>query len=440
MLAEHARVRQPARAGFSDATVVALVALAGAVSWLVLFYPGFMSADSAGQLLEARRGSFSDWHPPIMAALWSLCERVVAGPFGMLVLQTVVFWSGLALLAERLPAPVALKAGFLLLIGFAPPIVSIAGAIWKDVLLTAFLLLAFGLAGRRRAFWVFALLATLTRHNAIPAVAVAVLLHFTTTGPSLAGLRRAAVATLTLFVASLGINAALTEHRNHLVQAIALFDLVGIAATTKTMPDLDPCFLRREPVDLDAVIRSYDPRSTVYLVSPGSELHYCFDPQASSSIVREWLGAMLANPAAYLIHRFKVSRHLLGVHDTPGSYIMTRTTFAKADFPDLEPPAPQSALQARFEGVIFPLTPYWVFRPWIYGVVALVACAVATWQRLWWPFCIALSGLVQESVLFVVAPAEDYRYSLWMILSALIAAVWVAFAAFAAPSGARTLR
>jgi len=430
--------RQGPRAGLSDAKIVALVALVGAATWLVLFYPGFMSADSASQLLEARRGSFSDWHPPIMAALWMLCDRVVAGPLGMLLLQTALFWIGLALLADRLSAPVALKAGFLLLIGLAPPIVTIAGAIWKDVLLPAFLVMAFGLAGGRKAFWVFAVLATLTRHNAILAVAGAVLLHFSTTGPSVAGLLRAAVGTVAVFIASLGINAALTHQRAHVEQMVAMFDLVGIAATTRTMPDIHPCNLRRAPIDLDAVLRTYDPRSAVYLVSPGSELNYCFDPEAASMIVRRWLGAVAAHPAAYVTHRVKVSRHLLGIDDTPGSYMIVQSTYAQADFPDLEPPVPASSLQAWLGQVLLSMNAYGAFRPWIYGVLALVACAVAAWRRLWRPCCIALSGLAHESGLLFVAPCEDYRYSLWMIVSALIAAAWVAIEALPARTASRT--
>ena len=437
MLAEHARVRQPARAGVSDVTVVALVALAGAVAWLVLFYPGFMSADSAGQLLEARRNVFSDGHPPLTAVVWRLLDAVVAGPFGMLLLQTAFFWTGLALLAVRLPASAVAKAGFLLFVGLAPPVVSVAGAIWKDVLMAAFLVMAFGLAGAGRAFWIFALLATMTRHNAVLAVAGAVLLHFWVSGTSLAGLCRAAIATVALFVCALGINNALIHHRGYPTQMIALFDVVGMAAVSGTTPDLPACFVRENPIDAERVARSYDPRSIVYLISPGSGFKYCFDQEAISTLTRAWLVSTVANPTAYLTHRLKVFAHLLGVHDTPGNYIMTRSTYSPADHPGIESAVEQSSLQASFEGRVLAMRSYGVFRPWLYGLLATAACAVTLRRRLWVPFCITLSGLVYEAGLLLVAPSEDYRYSLWMIVSALIGAAWVAIEALDARGASR---
>lgn len=417
------------RAPSADATLVALVALGAASGWLVLFFPGLMSPDSASQLVEARRGVLSDWHPPIIPVLWAAFERVVAGPFGMLLLQTAAFWTGLALLARRLAAGTAAKVAFLLLVGFAPPIVAIAGAIWKDVLLAAVMVLAFGLAGRHRTFWLAALLATLARHNAILAVAGAVLLHFWTGGPSLAGLARALLATVALFAAAHGVNLALAQQRNHTVQVTALFDVVGIAATTRALPELPPCFQHDPPADLERVLAAYDPRSTVDLVTTGAELHYCFDGDAVAQLVRTWRDEIVAHPGAYLTHRLKVAGHLFGIHDTPGSYLMTRAAYDRASFPELEPPPSQTPQQAWLELLVVALTPYGVFRPWIYALLALAAGAVAAWRRSWSPCCIALSGLAYEAGLIVVAPAEDYRYSLWMIVAGLIATLWVVFEA-----------
>jgi hypothetical protein len=115
---------------------------------------------------------------------------------------------------------------------------------------------------------------------------------------------------------------------------------------------------------------------------------------------------------------------------------MTRSAYDAADFPGLEPPAPQTALGARLEAILLPMTAYPVLRPWIYGIVAAVAGVLAIRRRWWLPACIALSGLAHEAGLLVVAPAEDYRYSYWMIVAALIAAAWVAIEAAARRRGA----
>ncbi len=410
----------------SDTTVVALVTLAGALGWLVLFYPGLMSPDSAGQLAEARAGVFSDAHPPLMAVVWRPLDRLAPGPFGMLLVQTAVFWTGLGLLVRRLHRPAWAKSLVVLAIGFAPPLVAIAGAIWKDVLMTALLVLAFGLAGGGRGFWVVALLAGMTRHNAIVAVAGAVLLHSWATGPSLSGSLRAVAVTLVLFVAAIGLNAALVAIESRPTQMIALFDVVGMAAVRGATPDLPACHLRATPIDAATVARSYDPRSIIYSVSPGAAFRYCSDAAASSRLVSTWLATAARDPLAYLTHRRAVFAHLLGIHGTPGNWIMTRSTYDPARYPGLEAPAPQSARLAWLERAIVALNASVTFRPWIYGLIAIAACAIAALRRLWWPFCIAGSGIAYQAALLVVAPSEDYRYSLWMIMAGLIAAVWVA--------------
>ena len=48
------------------------------LAWL--FWPGFMSPDSASQWAQARGGRYTDVHPPILALTLSLTERVWSGP------------------------------------------------------------------------------------------------------------------------------------------------------------------------------------------------------------------------------------------------------------------------------------------------------------------------------------------------------------------------
>ena len=62
------------------------VCVAGFALAVAAFYPGYMSPDSTSQLMQARAWDFTDWHPPLMAALWGLVDRVFPGPAGMLVL------------------------------------------------------------------------------------------------------------------------------------------------------------------------------------------------------------------------------------------------------------------------------------------------------------------------------------------------------------------
>jgi hypothetical protein len=206
---------------------------------------------------------------------------------------------------------------------------------------------------------------------------------------------------------------------------VALFDVVGIAAETHTVPEVPACFLRRQPIDVDDVAQAYDARSIVYLMSGAAAFRYCFAAAPTSALVEQWLASILAHPGAYLAHRARAFRHLLGIEDTPGNWIMTRSTYLPADFRGLEPPPAQTSLQRALERGIVALRPYGVFRPWIYAVLSAAALALALARRLWCPLFLALSGLVYQAGLFLVAPAEDYRYSLWMIVAGWTAMAWV---------------
>ena len=406
----------------NDARVVGLVALACASAWLVVFHPGFMSLDSADQLMQARRGVLSDWHAPVMSVLWMGLERVFTGPFGMLLLQTAAFWVGLALMADRIAAPLPVKAGFLVVLAVAPPVVSIAGAIWKDVLMTSFLVLACGLAGRRFLFWPVVLLATLSRYNAVLAVLGVVILHFAPAGPTLRGLFGALAATAALFAASLAFNAALVTERMHPMQMFALDDLIAITAKSRSVPNVDPCHQRRK--DLRDLAPYDDPKALAALASY-RRFRFCSDDTASKTLVHEWLRTLLTHPVAYATHRAAATGRLLGFADTPGNFVMARSTYEGSDAVAVEPPAPATALQDWFGARIWELRSYGVFRPWIYGLLGVGACALAARRGRWWPCFIALSGLTYELGLFLVAPSSDYRYSYWMIVAALIAAMWL---------------
>ncbi len=65
-----------------------LLAFCGLILW-VAFYPGFMSHDSIVQFGMSKSLNFNDWHPPIMAWVWSVvgffswAERDACGSPGL---------------------------------------------------------------------------------------------------------------------------------------------------------------------------------------------------------------------------------------------------------------------------------------------------------------------------------------------------------------------
>jgi hypothetical protein len=126
-----------------------LMCFGGFVISISINYPGFMSPDSFDQLIEARNGVYSDWHPPFIALIWHFTDRIIEGSFGMLLLLTGLIWMGsfLVTLYWFNKEQFTLLSLSPALIIFFPPVFSISGVIWKDIFMWAFLMLAIGTAG-----------------------------------------------------------------------------------------------------------------------------------------------------------------------------------------------------------------------------------------------------------------------------------------------------
>src|SRR5690606_21130949 len=129
-----------------------LAALVGLALTIALFYPGFLSVDSAVQWSQARSGAYQNNHPVLMALMWSMIDRVWPGPGGMFVLHAALFWVASGWFAReacRRPGP---QAVLTLALGLWPPVLGIVAHVWKDGPMTAFVLLAVAalLAERRQ--------------------------------------------------------------------------------------------------------------------------------------------------------------------------------------------------------------------------------------------------------------------------------------------------
>jgi len=376
------------------------LALLGVAITLAAYSPGAMSIDSAAQLTEARLLNFSDAHPPALALLWHAVEFVFPGPAGILVIQAALVWGGLYLIARR-------STSLVLLVGLLPPVFSILGAIWKDIMMAGALLVAFGLAGRSRWFWVVLAFACLTRHNAIFAVPPALALHL--------GRRPLAIVIATVLLEGFAMTSSrlLTDRPGYPSQILALFDVSGIASIVGEEPVLPSCF-RKAP---GSVRESYDSGSVGSLIAADAPLTYCYSASEVEVLLSTWVHAIRTHPSAYLEHRRRVAAGLLGFSSTPGDYLMVETNFPPEFFPHVEVARRKNALDAWFRS----LEPLGVFRPWPYALIALACLVAALVRQQPQAAALAASGLCYEAALLLLAPSIDYRYSHWLIVSALVA-------------------
>lgn len=134
------------------------------------FYPGNMSHDSVNQYYQALSNAYMDWHPPVMAFLWSLLLKVWPGPFLYLLLNNGMLLAGLLLIQRHFHQ--RKNSIFILFLCYLPWIFNFMGVIWKDVAMASALTLVVGLAYtpifRLRFVAIFLLMAysASMRHNA----------------------------------------------------------------------------------------------------------------------------------------------------------------------------------------------------------------------------------------------------------------------------------
>ncbi|HEU0036486.1 MAG TPA: hypothetical protein VFQ53_38000 [Kofleriaceae bacterium] len=406
----------------------------GWLLFVIYCYPGYMSTDSVDQLLQARGiNPMQDGHPPVMALLWRLTDSIVAGPFPMLVIQSVAFLLGLDAILRRVvqPRTAAIVASAMLVF---PPLMTPMAVIWKDSQMAGFLLAGTAclLSDRR---WIkvagcaLLWLATAQRYNAVAATLPLVGGLFVWRGV-IAGWRRYAIACavwLAISAAAFAANAALAEQKMHAWhRSVALMDIVGVVTFA---PELDDDEVRAALAGVTIVPRAnlqrelrgaYNPHAWLWLVQGEGHVLEAPGTEAERDAVEHaWRTLVVTYPGAYVRHRGEVFATLLGLgHKRPDPEWAGFT-----DGPDQEQRIGQramhSAWQARWLRVI-PATKWLViYRPWLYAVVGLVLLVLCRRDRL--PALIVTSGLVYELGLFFAAPSTDYRYSHWMMVCTTLA-------------------
>jgi hypothetical protein len=214
----------------------------------IAYFPGLMSPDSEDQLQQARTFTFSDWHPVVMAFIWSATNKLIPGPAGLFIVLIALYWLGFFLIYRYFSIRRSKACFAISVIPFMPFVINFSGTLWKDTLCFDAYLLALGLilydwprAGASQPFAYLALIpitvGVLARYNsalaAIPLVSLILSLRW--------GLPRTIVALAKSLLASAGVVLGLSLSGGLILQlmlhprpespigSLFLFDLVGIS-------------------------------------------------------------------------------------------------------------------------------------------------------------------------------------------------------------------
>jgi hypothetical protein len=420
-----------------------------AIGWLGLFlyaYPGYMSFDSIAQLHQARVGFYLDSHPPAMAAMWSFAEHFVTGPVGLLLAQTGAFAAGVyLLLATRMQRRTAAIATALVL--WFPPVANTMSVIWKDSQMAAYLVLgtALMLAPKLRSRLIglaFIALATAMRHNAFAMTLPLVVLLFYWK-PLHRWWQRYAIAIVAWLVVTASAQAVSNRLADQHVfmwhQSLALLDIVGTLRYAEPLGDDE---LRRELAGTPLAVSDHFQDHARAVLDPAADpvsdlwnaTSAVFDRPADpdeaerTAIVQAWKAIVFGHPAAYLRYRLVVFGQLVQLDGTPlGSPIYCWFTDIQQPFLSgvrISHLASDSRGQELAHEAMFWLGDTWMFHVGFYMILSVVLLPLCWRDRE--SFALIASGLSGQAGLFVIAPSVDVRYSFWLIVATVLAAITIA--------------
>ncbi|WBY03396.1 hypothetical protein PE066_07655 [Ramlibacter tataouinensis] len=432
---EHAAAGVPA--GWGLAALAFGLFLANAA----LHFPGVMNNDSIGQYRQAISGEYGDWHPPIMAWLWSWLRLFGDGPAPLLLLHLALYWLGFGLVADAVRRGGHRRlACAVLLAGAFPPFLYVNAQVVKDVGMAVAWLAAAGLlywhrSQQRRmpvaigtAVALLVFYGAMVRTNALFGLGP-LLLYALAPADWLRNARLMAaavvVAVLALPVSQFANQWLFQPKAEHATQSLFLYDLAGIAVhagdprvmeprATFTREQLRACY---SPYWWD----SFSPwgRCAAQVHRPAGA------PMATlpDGLEAQWLRSIATHPLAYLQHRLKHFNSAL-LFAVPPKHIRLTPEYRTGD-PAHPPLEVVTARDVKLDIVrknpgIWPVT--WL--AWAACLLALLRgeppAGAAAFARV-----LAVSALSYSGAYLLIGVATDMRYHYWSLLAVMLATLAV---------------
>jgi hypothetical protein len=399
-----------------------------------------MTPDSDFQFLQASSLSFTDWHPPVMALVWSALLNIVDGPVGMLFLFGALYWGSFALIAKSLSNRSNHASALVLIFAFCPFSINFVGTIWKDVFVFVFFL--FGLSiivrshfngvpllKRTSVFLVF-IFATgaLARHNAILSGMVLSILCLTYTkkgmvkdfsGFVLTALKAAILFSAIFFGMFFAVDTFAKPEKKYASSSLFVYDLIGVSIRSN-----EYLLPRSESFDVESIRPCYENKGwdKVWVSCPKllNELNMNDDWRHLSDY---WMSAIAKYPTLYLKHRLY---HFTSFFEPSWLVFNSDPTKINKDF-GFERSFFFNAMESYIKGVasapvvsVFFTNGFWILLNLFMVTYCFVKLCKKFEQNNVCLFLISLSGLAYSGPLILGGVAPDFRYVYWSIGSSII--------------------
>jgi hypothetical protein len=408
-----------------------------------------MSPDSVDQFNQGRAWVFWDYHPPLMSAVWGLLDKVIPGPFGMLLLHNVIFWTAAAVYWRATWRKSVLLGLGLIAFPFIPPVLSLLSTIWKDVGLGASFFLASALlytANKKysktalAASCIFLFYGYAARLNAFPAVIPLALWSGFIACRIVPSLKRTTARLRLLpilcglgyfLLLALAVNLTTAvllrdQGTSYPYQQILLLDLAAISKTTDE-PVFPGYIVSNENFSAQRVKELY----TAFSVNPliyGQKppLKLTLKADEVSELKAAWLHAVWSHKEAYLKSRLELFMYLTSFNQ----YYVATPYLLEADFHN--PPAfkskhgpPTRFLIAYFSYFSRSLSFRGFF--WILLSLGLVYLSARgkLHEDLETVFILSSSGLLYALAYFFWSPSTEFRYLWWTVIAANVSLLFL---------------
>ncbi len=416
--------------------LIPALALGLCAAQLIVTFPGELIDDSVEQLRQATVHQFGDWHPPVMALVWSWLLAMTGKAGSLLVLQQALHWLGFGLIADGCRrAGMARRAWAILAAGAFPFFLFYDKVLVKDVEMASAYIAAFGICcwfvlARKPMPWLAMLAAAmllsygaLTRTNAVFALGPLIFMMFVRTrrfGYVKLWMASAAVAIAAVPISNLVNHQIIGAARQDSLQSLQIYDLVGIELRSG-----DPHVLGEATVPLAALKDCYtaywwdtfSPWGSCAALRP--QLHYVPPTDVSDDgLVSErsalWRRAILEHPFDYLAHRASYFNSSL-------YFVVPSLHFRFSKSLILQPPAghPVTQHDIRLDYV----KKNFFFWPVVW--LAIGCCALVFLPKAEGPVSSARlllnSGLLYAGAYAVFGVATDLRYYYWLVMAVLVA-------------------
>jgi len=408
---------------------------------IVATFPGELIDDSAEQLRQAMSHQYGDWHPPIMALLWSWLIGLTGKSGSLLVLQQALHWLGFGLMADACyRSNMPKRAWLLLAAGAFPLFLSYDKIVVKDVQMASAFIAAFGLCCwfllvRKTIPWWGVLIAVillsygaLVRTNAV--FALGPLLFMLLAAGRRSGyvkmvLLSAVVALAAVPVANFVNHRLIGARQEDPLQSLQIYDLVGIEVRSGDTALIDadaPPIAVLENCYTPYWWDTFSPWGVCAALRPQLKYVANLDSRDATRVAQRnvlWREAILKHPWEYAAQR-------LSMFNSSIYFLVPSLHFRFSKSGVLQPHGPRTITAHDIHLDYVRKNPFFWPVSWLtIGLCALpflrassAMPATVSFARL-----ALISGLLYSASYLLFGVATDVRYYYWPIMAILVAVI-----------------